>query len=61
MGNKLFRPEGPEYEAPQCPVCLAETDSVYVDGDGEIHGCDGCLKRRDAWELLPERGRRVIL
>ena len=41
----------PEY--PICPVCGAETDTVYVDKRTyDIVGCDACIKAEDAWDVL---------
>lgn len=43
-------PDGKEPEYPHCPVCGAETDTVYRNKDLEIVGCGECLISRDAWE-----------
>ena len=43
----------PDCPVPRCPVCLAEAEAFYVDSDGEVRGCDGCLTRRDAWTYGP--------
>lgn len=38
---------------PICPVCGAETDTVYVDRRTfDVVGCDECLVSEDAWEVL---------
>lgn len=39
----------PEYAVPICPVCGEECDTLYVDKDGTIFGCDECVKTEDAW------------
>lgn len=45
-------PEGMEpSEGPVCPVCGRECEDVYLDRLGDIVGCDGCLTRRDAWDV----------
>ena len=36
-------------DAPICPVCGEETDTVYTDYGGEIVGCSNCLMPHDAW------------
>lgn len=41
---------------PVCPVCDAETDTFYRDRDGEICGCDNCVKAVDAWEVIANAG-----
>ena len=38
----------PDY--PHCPVCGAEIDEVYADADGDIIGCEECIKIKNAWE-----------
>lgn len=43
-------PEPPEYTVPRCPVCNEETDTLYADMNGEIFGCDNCVKTIDAWD-----------
>ena len=39
---------------PRCPVCGAECNWLYVDGDGQTVGCESCLTRRDAWTVWEE-------
>ena len=40
-------------ELPTCPICGAETDTVYVQkGTYDIVGCDECLQSKDAWDVL---------
>jgi len=41
--------EGP---FPICPVCGAETDTLYMDRHGDIFGCDECVKTVDAWDYM---------
>lgn len=43
-------PDPPDYTVPICPVCGEETDTLYADMDGEIFGCDNCVKTIDAWD-----------
>ena len=40
------------YQIPICPWCDTETDTFYRDRDGEICGCDNCIKAVDAWEVV---------
>lgn len=45
-------PDGKEPQAPVCPICGEETDTVYTDHGGEIVGCNNCLTPHDAWDYL---------
>lgn len=40
---------------PRCPECDRETDKFYKR-DGEVIGCDNCVKSVDAWEETDEEG-----
>ena len=37
----------PDY--PHCPVCGSECDEIYFNEDGDIVGCDECIKSKSAW------------
>ena len=39
---------------PRCPICGQDAESFYKDIDGEIVGCDNCIKEVDAWECADE-------
>lgn len=41
--------EPPEYTCPICPVCGAETDTVYKNVYGDPVGCPECVTEVDAW------------
>jgi len=45
-------PEIPPDNRAKCPVCGSRCDTVYLDRDDEVVGCDMCLQRVDAgaWE-----------
>lgn len=48
-------PNPPDEEPmPVCPICGQETDTLYLNRDGEVVGCDniGCVHAVDAyiWE-----------
>ena len=43
--------EPPAYTCPICPVCGAETDTVYKNVYGDPVGCPECVKEVDAWTL----------
>ena len=46
-------PPDPEYYI--CPVCGAELNSgseVFVDEDGDIIGCEECVRRKYAEDVL---------
>ena len=49
-----YRPEPPAWDdyIPVCPVCGAECDTVYLDMNDEIVGCDRCINMEDAYEYL---------
>lgn len=40
----------PECIGPHCPVCGEACEQVYCNSDGEVLGCDVCVKTMDAWE-----------
>lgn len=48
--------EGFPYEAkkgdssPTCPECGASVSEFYKNREGEVVGCEYCIKLRDAWE-----------
>ena len=35
---------------PHCPICGEACEQVYCYGDGEVLGCDVCVKTMDAWD-----------
>ena len=43
--------EPPAYTCPICPVCGAETDTVYKNVYGDPVGCPECVTEVDAWTL----------
>ena len=49
-----YRPEPPAWDdyIPCCPVCGAECDTVYLDMNDDIVGCDRCINMEDAYEYL---------
>ena len=49
-----YRPEAPAWDdyIPVCPVCGAVCDTVYLDMNDEIVGCDRCINMEDAYEYL---------
>ena len=49
-----YYPEPPEEPLPRCPVCGEETDTFYQNQDGDIVGCDQCVKALDAWDYLED-------
>ncbi len=36
---------------PACPVCGRECMTIYRDRDGEIVGCDDCIREIDARDV----------
>ena len=49
-----YRIEPPAWDdfIPICPVCGEECDTVYLDIDDEVIGCDQCITLEDAYEQL---------
>ncbi len=43
-------PDEKEPDYPHCPICGAECDSVYINKDVEVIGCEGCVRTKNAWE-----------
>lgn len=43
-----------EDEVVRCEVCGKETDTLYMDKDGYIFGCDHCVQRRYADEVTSD-------
>lgn len=39
---------GPEPPAMICPMCGEETDYYYLDTNGDIIGCEYCVRKVDA-------------
>jgi hypothetical protein len=44
-------PDNRKDEEPTCPICGGECDTIYKDREGEIVGCNECLRAIDAWEV----------
>lgn len=40
-------------EDPRCPRCGGWCQTLFTR-EGEILGCEGCVKARDAWEMEEE-------
>ena len=44
---------GDAYKMPECPICGAECNELYIQADGnEIVGCDVCIHTESAYERL---------
>lgn len=50
--NGMLDYKEPEYRPCTCPVCSEECESIYKDRWGNICGCENCVDRHDAWEVL---------
>lgn len=48
----------PEAEDFNCPVCGAENPDYFYIIDGEVAGCDCCVKRVDAYDEYTRRKER---
>ena len=42
--------EPPEPKTYYCPICGEETDTYFKDRDGDIVGCDNCVRPVEPWE-----------
>ena len=51
-----YRIEPPAWDdfIPICPVCGEECDTVNLDIDDEVVGCDLCITFEDAYDYLYE-------
>ena len=49
-----LEPEEKNDFIPVCPVCGKECDTVYMDMEDEVVGCDRCITLKDAYESLYE-------
>ena len=53
---RAMREGDPEAAPVYCPVCGAEFETVYEDADGNIVGCDECLRAMDPEEYTERHG-----
>ena len=49
----------PEPDPPRvdCPVCGDECERIYVDMNGDVVGCDGCLRTMDIQDYWNDSDR----
>ena len=52
--NYMLEPPAAKEYIPICPVCGKECDTVYLDSDRDVAGCDRCISPEDAYEYLYE-------
>ena len=58
--EKYGTPDGKEIVEPRCPICKSYSMSyVLRNQDGEIVGCDECLRQIDPWDC-PECGGGTV-
>lgn len=57
--QSLYGPDPPEPEYPECPVCGSECEDIYYSTDGDIVGCDDCIKKVDANEWAAEERKNA--
>ena len=50
--DKTGLPPWDDGKYPICPVCFSECDTFYYGKDGDVVGCDECVKAYDAWEMM---------
>ena len=63
--DSLDLPDAPSHVKPgevpfddeevNCPICGAVCETIFKDVDGDVCGCDVCIKRMDAYEYQRER------
>lgn len=41
-----------------CPICGKMCETFYFDRDGDLFGCDMCVKRTDAYQYEVEEGKQ---
>ena len=51
-------PSPPETATPICPECGEECEKIYRSVNGEVIGCENCIREQDAWEYLEETKER---
>ena len=44
--------EPPEEKHPRCPECGEECDHYFRDVYFDIVGCENCIEKLDAWEVM---------
>ena len=49
-----IEPEEEDDFIPICPICGKECDTVYLDNDDEVVGCEQCIGMADAYDYLYE-------
>lgn len=55
-------PDGQEPDSPHCPICGKECETIYRYQNGDILGCDECLRIDDAYdvaECFPDKERSL--
>lgn len=45
-------PDGREPQYPHCPICGSECNTVYLNDDMEVIGCEECVRPWDAWQCM---------
>ena len=48
----------PPYDEPPepvCPICGKECETIYMNKDKDVFGCDVCIRIQDAWEWAEEK------
>lgn len=46
--------EPPQKPVPVCPVCGWDCNSYFINSNGEVIGCENCVKEMDAYEWREE-------
>ena len=50
--EKTGYPDNRIDEEPTCPICGAVCEDIYKDREGEIFGCEYCVKVCKSWEVM---------
>lgn len=45
-------PDRREDKEPTCPICGGGCDTIYKNNEGDIVGCNDCIKSVEAWEVM---------
>ncbi|MBO5568386.1 MAG: hypothetical protein J6A79_05575 [Clostridia bacterium] len=52
MLERFGTPE--QQRQPVCPICTQECQTIYLDWNGDVAGCENCLTSHDAWDYEEE-------
>lgn len=44
---------------PFCPICSRECNSLYLDTDGDVIGCEHCISQTDSFTYVNEDAEEI--